>query len=146
MDNKQYALECFNKGLNCSQAVLCRFSEELGLSYEMALKISNGFGGGMKQAETCGAVTGALMVIGLKHGQENEEDKESKEKTYEFVKDFIDIFNFRNGTIICKELLDIDVSTEEGYAKAKEKELFMTLCPKYIKDGIEILQKHILND
>ncbi|MDD2550794.1 MAG: C-GCAxxG-C-C family protein, partial [Bacteroidales bacterium] len=63
------ALELFKSGFNCSQAVLAAFSEECGISRETALKIACPFGGGIGgYGRTCGALTGGLMVIGLKYG------------------------------------------------------------------------------
>ncbi|KPU27707.1 C_GCAxxG_C_C family protein [Caloranaerobacter sp. TR13] len=141
MNKKDYAISCFNKGFNCSQAVLSMFSKELGLSSEIALKISCGFGGGMKQGETCGAVTGALMVIGLKYGPKDPEDKLAKEKTYTLIEEFLKKFRLRNGSVICKELLECDISTEEGMRIAEEKELFVTQCPKFVVDAIEIIEE-----
>ena len=78
------AVSGFKEGFNCAQSVLSAFSEELGLTRETALKIACPFGGGMaRQAETCGAVTGAFMVIGLKYGQASKADKASKNRTYD---------------------------------------------------------------
>lgn len=62
---------------NCAQTVFSLFAEDLEIDEKTALKIASGFGGGMACAETCGAVTGAYMVIGMKHGHatSNPEDK-----------------------------------------------------------------------
>ena len=51
---------------NCAQALLCAFAEDCGLTQEQACSIGANFGNGMKMAGTCGAVTSALMVLGLK--------------------------------------------------------------------------------
>lgn len=91
--------------------------------------------------ETCGAVTGAFMVIGLKYGATLGEDKASKEKTHQVVREFAEKFASRNGSIACKELLGCDLSTPEGNAQAKEKNLFYTVCPKFVKDAAEILEE-----
>ncbi|MBC8061836.1 MAG: GNAT family N-acetyltransferase [Clostridiaceae bacterium] len=131
----------FNQGFNCSQAVFSVFCEELGLGEEVALKISCGFGGGMCQGEVCGAVTGAVMALGLKYGQSKSEDTESKEKTYEVVKEFCDSFKAIHSSIICKDLLDFDLSKENGRKIAREKGLFTNKCPKAIKDAINILEQ-----
>ncbi len=67
---------------------------------ETALKISDSFGGGMaRMGETCGAVNGALMVIGLKYGNTKAGDKQAKEMTYEVVRDFVNRFIRCNGSI-----------------------------------------------
>ena len=140
MNKSQEAVLLFNQGFNCSQAVFSVFCEEFGLDKNIALKISCGFGGGMCQGEICGAVSGAVMALGLKYGQNKGEDTESKEKTYEVVKDFNSRFKDINGSIICKELLDFDLSKENATKIAKEKGLFTTVCPKVITDAVRILE------
>ncbi|MFT5875131.1 MAG: C_GCAxxG_C_C family probable redox protein [Clostridium sp.] len=141
MNKFDEALLLFNQGFNCSQAVFSVFCEELGLNQEGALKISSGFGGGICQGETCGAVTGAVMVLGLKYGQCKVADNASKEKTYEIVKEFSYRFKNINGTIICKELLDFDLSRENARKIAKEKGLFTDICPKVIRNAVNILEE-----
>ena len=140
MNKSEQASLLFNQGFNCSQAVFSVFCEDLGLDRDAALKISCGFGGGMCQGEICGAVTGAVMALGLKYGQSKAEDKESKEKTYEIVKEFSNRFKHINGSISCKELLDFDLSKENARKIAREKGLFKTVCPKVIKDAVNILE------
>ncbi len=141
MSKKELVLYRFAEGFSCSQAIFSTYGEELGLSRETALKIAAGFGGGMgRMAETCGAVAGAFMTIGLKYGAINVEDRAAKEKTYELVREFADRFKARHGSIICKELLSCDISTPEGMEVAKEQELFTTLCPKFVIDAAEILE------
>jgi C_GCAxxG_C_C family probable redox protein len=67
MCNPNCAVKCFNNGFNCAQAVLSTYSEQLGVDKTTALKIAGSFGGGMGHiGETCGAVTGAFMLIELK--------------------------------------------------------------------------------
>jgi len=114
----------------------------MGLNREIALKISQAFGGGMAQmGETCGAVTGAFMVIGLKYGRTRADDDEAKAKTYSLVKEFTEKFRARNGTIICRELLGCDIGTPEGQQIAKNKKLFSTICPCFVQDAVEILEE-----
>lgn len=141
MNKLENALLLFNQGFNCSQAVFSVFCEELGLEPRVALRIACGFGGGICQGETCGAVTGAVMVLGLKYGQSKVVDKESKEKTYEIIKEFSEKFKDVNQSISCKELLNFDLSKENGRALAREKGLFTSVCPKMIRDAVIILEE-----
>lgn len=67
MEKKEIA-ELFMKGIDCSQVVVGAFAEELGITTEEAYKMSAAFGGGMGLGETCGAVVGAMIVLGLKYG------------------------------------------------------------------------------
>jgi C_GCAxxG_C_C family probable redox protein len=127
--------------MNCSQAVLTAFCEEYGLSPALARQLALGFGGGMgRTGKTCGAVTGAYMVIGLKHELNAQNGQQVKERVYALVNEFTRRFTQVNGSIVCKELLGYDLSTPEGSAAAKEKGLFTTLCPKFVKDAVEILE------
>ncbi len=82
------AVKEFGKGFNCSQAVLSSYSEQFGLDCEKAFKVATGFGGGMRMGDTCGAVTGALMVLGLKYGNTTAEDEEGKAKTRKKVEEY----------------------------------------------------------
>ncbi|HGJ65852.1 TPA: C_GCAxxG_C_C family protein [bacterium] len=142
MNKIDNAIRCFSNGFNCSQSVFSAFANELGLDKKTALKIGSPFGAGMaRMAETCGAVTGAFMVIGLKYGKFKIDDNEAKEKTYKLVQEFVIKFKERNGSIVCKELLGCDIGTTEGMKIAKEKGLFNTDCPKFVRDAVEILEE-----
>jgi C_GCAxxG_C_C family probable redox protein len=142
VDKVIHALTTFDSGFNCSQSVLTAFCNEFGLHDEMAFKIASGFGGGMgRLAKTCGAVTGAFMVIGLKYGQVQSNDKAAKEKTYTLERKFADLFEIKHGSIECRELLACDISTPEGFKVANEKDLFKTICPKCVESAVKILEK-----
>ena len=142
MDTKDGILKMFGEGFNCSQIVLAHFAEDFRLNSDIALKIGSGFGAGMgRMATVCGAVTGAFMVLGLKHGFcMSAEPQQSKETIYALVRTFSETFENIHGSIMCRQLLGGDISTAEGYAMANEKGLFRTLCPKYVEDSIKILE------
>lgn len=135
------AVERFKKGFNCSQAVLGSYSKQLGLDCEKAFKVATGFGGGMRMGDTCGAVTGAFMVLGLKYGNTTAEDKEAKAKTYKKVKEYTNRFKARNDYIMCRELLGCDLSTPEGMKEAQDKGLFSSICPRMVLEAVEILEE-----
>jgi C_GCAxxG_C_C family probable redox protein len=142
-ERSEKAVSCF-ENFNCAQSVIATCGPELGLDRESALRVAGGLGGGMgRLGEVCGAVTGAFLVIGLKHGKSSPEDDESetKEKAYALVYEFADRFRARNGAILCRELLGCDISTPDGRAQAKEKGLFSDLCPKLVGDAVEILEQ-----
>jgi C_GCAxxG_C_C family probable redox protein len=144
MDKANHALSTFDSGFNCAQSVLTAFCNEFELQAEPAFRIACGFGGGMgRMAKTCGAVTGAFMVIGLKYGQTQCDDKAAKDKTYTFVKEFADLFAKERGSLECCELLACDINTPEGFKIANEKNLFKTICPKCVESAVKILEKII---
>lgn len=143
MSKTEEAVSCFLKnGFNCSQSVFSTYSDQLGLDRETALKISCPYGGGMaRMACTCGAVTGAYMLIGLKHGKYLEEDNEAKELTYRLVHEYNEKFKELHGSTLCRDLLDCDISTTEGSAYAGKNNLYNTLCTKYVHDSAKIIEE-----
>lgn len=142
MTTKEKAVESFCNGFLCSQAILLAHCEKYGMEKEIALKLGAGFGGGMgRTGSTCGAVTGAIAVIGLKEGTTSVEDKVSKEKTYQTVRKFVTRFEERYGSVICKELLGCNIGDPEGYEYARQKGLFENLCPKLVGGAVEILDE-----
>ena len=142
MSNKiEAAVGCFREGFNCSQAILSTYGSELGLERETALKAAAAFGGGMGGlGEVCGAVTGAMIVIGLRYGYTMPKDKETKEKIYARVREFAGRFRARNSSILCRELLGCDLTTDEGKAMARQKHLFTERCPGFVREAAEILE------
>lgn len=134
------AVACFDRGYNCAQAVLSSCSEQYGMSKEDAYKVAGAFGAGMgRMAGTCGAVTGAYMVIGLKYGMWREGDQAAKEKAYALAQEFARRFAEKNCSTVCRELLGHDMSTPAGFQAIKEKKLTTTACPKYVRDAAEIV-------
>lgn len=93
-----------------------------------------------RTGETCGAVTGSLMVIGLRHAKTRKDDDDSRELAYALAQELMDAFRERNGSLLCRDLLGVDVSTPEGIAVVREKDLFRTLCPKFVRDAAEIIE------
>ncbi len=140
MKKSQLAIENF-KTLNCAQSVLLSFANELNLDEMTALKISAGFGGGMAMAETCGAVTGAYMVLGMKAQFGEKSIQEIKTETKVAVKKFNELFIARHGSLRCKKLLGVDISTAEGSAEANDKKLFDSICSGLVASAAEILEE-----
>jgi C_GCAxxG_C_C family probable redox protein len=144
MSKVEQAVSCFEKGFSCAQAMLSTYGLQSGLDREMALRVAGAFGGGMaRMGRTCGAVTGALMTIGLERGSTRADDDETKEACYDLVTEFVRQFEARNGAITCKELLGHDISNPEESALARERGLYDTLCPKLVRDAAEIVEQLI---
>lgn len=133
------------RGYSCSQSVLASFSQDFGLSEETALRISTGFGSGMgRLCEVCGALTGAFMVLGLKHGKvitDGTKYGTDTETTYQLVAELAGKFRARNRSIYCRELIGHDLSIPEERAKARELGLFTSICDKCIQDSVELLEE-----
>ena len=115
MNEKERAVELFKEGFNCSQAVFTAFAHRFGIDEDTAKKISAGLGGGVgRMREVCGAVSGAAMAIGSICAATEGKDSEIKQKNYELVREFADRFTAENGSIICRELLGLDVKMEKS--------------------------------
>lgn len=132
------AVQLFENGYVCSQAVFAVFSEEFSLPKEQALKIGACFGSGMRKGEVCGACTGALMALGLKYG-------ESKMDCNEVCDNFLNEFKKENGSYLCRELLNCDIGTKEGVEYALENNLFKEFCPKMVESATRITED-IINE
>ena len=142
MGRAEDAVERFSSGLNCSQAVLGAFAEEYGLDVELALKVACGFGGGMgRTGGACGAVTGAVMVLGLAQTGPEPREPAAKVRVYGLVQSFLEQFAERHGATECRELLGCDIGTVEGYQQAAGRGLFQSQCPQYVRDAAEILEE-----
>ena len=143
-DRADQAAAYFEQGFYCSQAVFAAHAPELGLDLDIALKIASAFGAGIaRTGETCGAVTGALMVIGLKYGRTTAEDTTAKTRTDQLAGQFLAEFQSRHGALDCRELLGHDIRTPAGLEQARAEGLFTTLCPKLVREAAEILE-HLL--
>lgn len=138
MTNKADLVDEKFSNYNCAQTVFSLHANELGIDEQTALKISSGFGGGMACAETCGAVTGAYMVIGMKHGHATS-DPDKKANTKLKIQNFNEKFIATHGSLICKKLIGFDISTTQGALEASEEGVFKTKCPVFIKSACEIL-------
>ncbi|UCD22267.1 MAG: C_GCAxxG_C_C family protein [Chloroflexota bacterium] len=141
MSKAEEAKKQFEKGFHCAPAILSTYSEQFGLDKALALKIACGFGAGIgRMGRTCGAVTGALMVIGLKHGQVNLADQESSQRTYTLVREFINRFTTTHGSIECKELIGYDLSDSSELSLARDSGVFQKKCPGFVYDAACILE------
>jgi C_GCAxxG_C_C family probable redox protein len=121
---------------------LASFANESGLSSDLALKATCGFGGGFAGlGGPCGAVTGAMMVIGFRYGKDKPEDEEAEVKTYRMVREFVRRFEQCHKTTLCRDLLKVDIGTLEGLRAALDKGLFTTVCPEFVKSAVEILEE-----
>lgn len=140
-EKKKEGTATFYNGYNCAQSVLSVFAEELGMSKDACLKLASPFGSGIAyMQETCGAVSGALMAIGLKYGRGKDGTREDKELAYDMSRHFIEEFKKTTcGVICCRELMDgLDMKTPEGMEKIMERDLFRRRCSKHVQNSIEI--------
>ncbi len=132
----------FEQGYNCAQSTLAVFASDLGMDKNTAYKVASGFGAGLGyRGEMCGAVVGAYMVIGVKYGFTQPSEQGKKDLTYSLIAIFLDEFKKRNGSVYCKELINYDTGDPDQLMEAREKKVFREICPKFVRDSAEILEK-----
>ena len=140
-EREKQAMEFFNNGFNCAQGVLVMQSEALGLDKETAARIASAFGGGINRSgNVCGAVSGALMALGLKFGNKAPGEQIAREQAYAKADWFIHRFTESCGSIICRDLLGMDLSQPGMLEKAREEKIFQTKCPRYVALAAEIAE------
>lgn len=143
MQPQEKAIASFRDGFNCSQSVLLACGGgNRGLTDDQCLRVACAFGAGMGRRQmTCGAVTGALMAIGLQHGKSLGDHEDKKADTYARANALMDEFTRRHQSITCRDLLNgLDLHNPDDYALIKEQNLFSTLCEKYVNDAVTIAQ------
>ena len=146
MNRSEKATAYFRNNFNCSQSVLTVFGPDYGVSEDSCLRLSCAFGGGMGRKQlTCGAVTGALMVLGLRYGKAAGDPDEKKQETYEKTREFISEFEKIHGSSSCHELLDrLDLNNPDDHRKITELGFFQTRCEKFVSDAVKIVEKMVL--
>jgi C_GCAxxG_C_C family probable redox protein len=122
----------FENGLYCSQAVFGAFSESYGIDKETAFKISCGLNSGVRSADICGAVSGAILVVGAKYGND---PALCNAKTEELLR----LFRKQNGDTVCRNILGCDISTPDGKEKAVSGNLFKTVCRDMVRSAAQLL-------
>ena len=139
--HKEKAQELFKSGYNCSQAVLGAFCEELGMDIDTAMKIAVSFGGGMgRMREVCGTVSGMFLALGLAYWDKDGDKSEHYKRVQELAKEFKD----KNGSIICRELLEgIESSTTPTASERTEQYYKKRPCVELVGDAAEILEKYL---
>lgn len=141
MTKTERALELFSSNFNCSQAVLTAFAPDFGLDEKLALMLGTEFGGGARNGEMCGAVSGALMVLGLKYGHFDSADNQQKSRAYAIAVEYTRRYKEANGSIVCRDLLGYDLTKPEEMERIKSQGLFGSVCPAAIKSAVEILEE-----
>lgn len=140
------ARELFKEGYNCAQSVFCAFADDLGMDFETALKLSSSFGGGMgRLREVCGAVSAMFMIAGLKYGYTSPCDDDAKAKHYALIQELAAKFKHENNSIICRELLGLDVQSQSPIPEKRTEEYYTSRpCEELVASAANIISNHIL--
>mgnify|MGYP000972065578 CR=1 FL=1 len=145
MTKSEQAVLKFLKGYNCAQSVFYSFCDDLGFEKSNALKIACGFGAGMgRKQEVCGAVTGGIIVLSAKYGRVEKDDQLAQEMTYKKTRELMDKFAKKQGTYICRQLLNgCELTSEEGQKSFKENDMLNKICVLCVQSVVNILEEII---
>lgn len=103
------ALENHKRGFNCAQAVACAYCDEVGMDENIIFKMAEGFGAGMGGLQcTCGALSGAIMLAGLKQSSGDVNNPTTKASTYKLSKEMVEEFREKNTSVVCRDLKGLD--------------------------------------
>ncbi len=143
MTRQEKALQLFENNFNCSQSVFAAFAADLNLPEDTCLKIATPFGAGIsRQQLTCGAVTGALMVLGMCFGKGRQDADAKKQETYNITIEFLKRFRGKNRSIACRDLLEgLNMNNPEEFALIQERNMFTTHCNCFVTDAVSILEE-----
>ncbi|WP_421919113.1 C-GCAxxG-C-C family protein [Marinifilum sp.] len=137
---KEKAVENFRSGMNCAQSVLLAFSDQYKFDDNLAFQISSGFGGGMGRLQkTCGAVTGAFMLIGIHNCEKYSNHSLQTENNRSMIQEFNRRFTQTYESLDCRDIIKCDLNTPEGQQYCKENNSKEIICTKCITDSIDIV-------
>ena len=145
MTRKEKAMQSFLDGYNCAQCMMLAFEDMLTIDLDTALKIASPFGGGMGSLrEVCGSVSGMFMVLGFIKGYHEPGNYEGKKELYEHVQELARRYEEANGSIICRDLLGLNVKKEEATPEKRTEEYYKKRpCAEKIGSAAEILEQYL---
>lgn len=142
-DKVKDAVEMYrNTEFNCAQSVFAEFAPQFGMDRDTAMKVACGLGSGMgRSGNICGAISGGMLVLGLKYGMTDPDSPEDKKLTYQKVCELLDKVIAKQKFTNCTDLMGVDIGTEEGLQEAKDKDLSNKVCSKIVGDVARILEE-----
>ena len=145
MTRKEKAMQGFRDGYNCAQSIVLAFEDMLTIDLDTVLKISSPFGGGMgRLREVCGSVSGMFMVLGFVKGYNEPGNYEGKKELYEHVQELARRFEEENGSIVCRELLGLNVKKEDAAPEKRTEEYYKKRpCVELVGCATEILEQYL---
>ncbi len=144
MNQVQRTVDLFSNGMTCSQAMLTVFGETYGLDMELVARLGRPLGGGMgRSGRTCGALTAAVLLLGL--ANDDPEESEARKVCFHRVQQLFQRFTSLHGTAECRDLLGADWNTAEGLKRIQEENLVKNRCPAFVRDAASILEALLLD-
>lgn len=145
MKKQKTAIDFLMAGHSCSQSMVMAYAAQFDLNPDTAARLASGFAGGLAQGKTCGAVTGAIMVAGLKFGPRSLEDIYGKDHCYQITQEFCHRFKIRRKTIECFDILKMN-KIDPGDPDSMKNLRQTGLCGHVVTDAQEILDQLLMEE
>ncbi len=137
------ACEYHDMGFNCCESVLSGLCDYLGEDTKLVPRIATGFGGGVGHTgDICGAVSGAIMALGIKFGRSSADEKEKRDRLYLMVEEFLEHVRKELGSIDCFDLIGIKLNAVDGMKVYRENKLGKK-CHRIIEQVDELARKFL---
>lgn len=148
MTRPERAEQLFRDGYNCAQAVFGAYADLFGFDEETAMRIASSFGGGIgRLREVCGAVSGMMLVCGMKRGCAVNDDPAAKKEHYALVQKLAAEFREQNGAIVCRELLALPSGASEPTPEARTEKYYQRRpCAHYVRTAAEIVERELFGE
>ncbi len=145
MDRRERAMHLFLEGYNCSQSVVLAYADLLEMDAETLAKSTSSFGGGMgRLREVCGAVSGMFMVAGFLYGYSDPGDYAAKSEHYARIQELASLFEQKNGSIVCRELLGLDHKRDQSEPSKRSGEYYRKRpCAQLVGDAAQIFEEYV---
>ena len=145
-DRVQRAVELFMSGYGCCQSVVAAFADLYELTDEQAKLVAAGFGGGVgRMRMMCGAVSGLVVLAGMKEGQTRGDDREGKGRCYALVQQMAEAFRQENGALLCSELLGLKSQPQPPTPEARTPQYYAKRpCPQIVESAARIVVQQLL--
>ena len=142
---KEIAMELFEEGYNCAQSVFLAFEDMYEMDRKTALKLSSSFGAGMgRLREVCGSVSGMFMVAGMLYGYDDPKATDVKTAHYARIQELAADFEAQNRSIVCRELLELNVKKQEPTPEARTEEYYKKRpCKELVGMAAEIMEQYV---
>jgi C_GCAxxG_C_C family probable redox protein len=142
MDRAEIAVDTMRSGFNCAQSMVKAYAAELNADEAAVVRMAAPFGGGIgRNGYVCGAVSGAVMVIGARFGNADAADTAARDRAYAVVSKLLEKFREEHHTVLCRELISFEINNPEGYQRAREAGVFQNRCPLFLRSVGKILDE-----
>jgi C_GCAxxG_C_C family probable redox protein len=142
LDKGEQSAEYMRGGSNCAQSIVKAFAAELSVEEPAALKMATAFGGGFGRCgHVCGALSGAMIVLGARLGHSDGSDAAARDRTYAAAQSLLDGFRKEHGSVLCRELTGFVLRDPEALKSAREQGVFTERCPAFLKTTARIVDE-----